>query len=244
MPYYPTAIPNTTNYPNRTDDIDWIYAVRYNEIKNEMIALCAELGISPSGGYATVVARLNAWLADKIFEGNSSVEVIDTGADGRVVITTEGVEVGKFHSDGIVDFPKQSRTRVYRATTVQSIATATWTKVQFNGESYDEQNEFDSASTYRFTATKAGYYHISSTLRWVDLADGLLLFMSAWKNGAQIGANLNVTSKVGSQSTFLEVVISLAANDYIELHTYHIAGVSEDIDFQLKDTWFEIHKLS
>lgn len=58
MAYYPTAIPNTTNYPNRTDDVDWIYAARYNEIKNEVIALCAELGISPSGASATVVARL------------------------------------------------------------------------------------------------------------------------------------------------------------------------------------------
>ena len=58
MSYYPTSIPNTTNYPDRADDVDWIYAVRYNEIKNEVIALCAELGISPSGGSATVLARL------------------------------------------------------------------------------------------------------------------------------------------------------------------------------------------
>lgn len=58
MAYYPTAIPNSTNYIDRTDDVHWIYAARYNEIKNEVLALCKELGISPSGGSATVVARL------------------------------------------------------------------------------------------------------------------------------------------------------------------------------------------
>lgn len=62
MSYYPTAIPNTTNYPDRTDDVDWIYAARYNEIKNEVIALAKELGVSPSGSQATVVARLNLTL--------------------------------------------------------------------------------------------------------------------------------------------------------------------------------------
>jgi len=58
MSFYPTVIPDDTNYPDRTDDVDWIYAARYNEIKNEVIALCKELGISPSGASATLVARL------------------------------------------------------------------------------------------------------------------------------------------------------------------------------------------
>lgn len=58
MPLYPTALPDNSDYPNRSDDVDWIYAARYNEIKNELIAICAELGVSPSGASATVVARL------------------------------------------------------------------------------------------------------------------------------------------------------------------------------------------
>ena len=58
MAIYPAIIPTNTDYPNRTDDVHWVYAARYNEIKNEVIAICAELGISPSGASATVVARL------------------------------------------------------------------------------------------------------------------------------------------------------------------------------------------
>jgi len=75
VPYYPTAIPNTTNYPDRSDDVDWIYAERYNEIKNEVIAICAELGINPRGASADVVTRL-ALLALKtnVLELDNAVE--------------------------------------------------------------------------------------------------------------------------------------------------------------------------
>jgi len=60
MAIYPTGIPTNTNYPDRVDEQDWIKAARYNEIKKEVLALCTELGISPSGAYATVKARLDA----------------------------------------------------------------------------------------------------------------------------------------------------------------------------------------
>jgi hypothetical protein len=59
MSIYPTSIPNTSDYPDRTDNVDYIYAARYNEIKNEVIAICAELGISPSGDESTVKDRLD-----------------------------------------------------------------------------------------------------------------------------------------------------------------------------------------
>lgn len=59
MAYYPTAIPNTTNYPDQTDDVDWIYSSLYNNMRNEVLAICLELGASPSGGSADLATRLN-----------------------------------------------------------------------------------------------------------------------------------------------------------------------------------------
>ena len=41
-------------------------------------------------------------VADKIEEGNTSVEVIDTGSDGRVVVKTEGTERLRVTADGFV----------------------------------------------------------------------------------------------------------------------------------------------
>jgi len=59
-PKYPTAIPSTDDLPDRVDDIDYYEAARYNELKKELRAVMIELGISPSGAYDTVAARLAA----------------------------------------------------------------------------------------------------------------------------------------------------------------------------------------
>ena len=59
-PVYPTTIPTLTDLPNRVDDVDWVSADRYNEIKKELRAALAELGTLPKAGYADVDARLDA----------------------------------------------------------------------------------------------------------------------------------------------------------------------------------------
>ena len=42
----------------------------------------------------------NATPIDKIEEGNSFVEVIDTGSNGQVVVNTDGTDRAKFRTDG------------------------------------------------------------------------------------------------------------------------------------------------
>ena len=47
-PDYPAAIPDeVTDLPDRLDDIDWIEAARYNELKKELVAVMTELGTDP-----------------------------------------------------------------------------------------------------------------------------------------------------------------------------------------------------
>lgn len=58
-PVYPAAIPTITDLPDRTDDVDWLYAARYNELKKELRAALTELGALPKGSYADVKTRLN-----------------------------------------------------------------------------------------------------------------------------------------------------------------------------------------
>ena len=63
MPYtppkYPTEIPTVEDLPDRIDDVDWLYAARYNELKKELRAALTELGILPKGTHADVKTRLN-----------------------------------------------------------------------------------------------------------------------------------------------------------------------------------------
>ena len=64
MAIYPSTLPDNSDYPDRVDDQHWIKAARYNEIKNELIALCAELGTLPKGSAADLKTRLAISLDD------------------------------------------------------------------------------------------------------------------------------------------------------------------------------------
>jgi hypothetical protein len=58
-PVYPTSIPSTTDLPDRADDVDTIYAARYNELKKELLAALTELGTLPKGAFDSVKLRLD-----------------------------------------------------------------------------------------------------------------------------------------------------------------------------------------
>lgn len=83
----------------------------------------------------------------------------------------------RIHPSGITDINHQSRVRVYQHTIIypavggspndnggQLIPNASWTKVQFDGMSYDEHGEFDISTNYNFTATEEGYYQVNARI--------------------------------------------------------------------------------
>jgi len=79
-PEYPAAIPDeVTDLPDRLDDIDWIEAARYNELKKEIVAIMTELGTDPAGASADVKTRLAllALIADPTFTGEATIPTID-----------------------------------------------------------------------------------------------------------------------------------------------------------------------
>ena len=59
-------------------------------------------GIITASSYRGDGSQLTGIVADKIFEGNTEVETIDTGSDGHVKITTEGAERLRITSSGAV----------------------------------------------------------------------------------------------------------------------------------------------
>lgn len=58
-PVYPAAIPSEVeDLPDRLDDIDWLFAARYNELKKELVAALTELGTDPAGNAVDLKTRL------------------------------------------------------------------------------------------------------------------------------------------------------------------------------------------
>lgn len=94
MPYvppkYPGEIPTAEDLPDRTDDIDWLYAARYNELKKELRAALIELGGLPKGSDANVTARL-----DRIQAELDAIPPPDPGEGHIEIIPPSYISIGQ-----------------------------------------------------------------------------------------------------------------------------------------------------
>jgi hypothetical protein len=107
----------------------------------------------------------------------------------------------------------------------QSIASATTTKIQFNVEDFDTNNNFDSTTNYRFTPTIAGYYQINLAVGFAAMSVGELI-LQINKNGTvyQYGADVvGTTTYITSMST---LVYMNGSTDYVEGFVYQASGLA------------------
>lgn len=132
------------------------------------------------------------------------------------------------------------RARAYRSTN-QSVGGSGWTKIQLNAESYDSNNNFDSATNYRYTAPVAGYYQISASINVTAFTGRVVV--GVFKNGSEVSRGFDFTSSSsldfgGSNSD----ILLLAAGDYIELYGYFSGAVT--VSGNSLQTFLAIHLIS
>lgn len=115
------------------------------------------------------------------------------------------------------------------STSSQSVTSNTATKITFNVEEWDTNNNFASST---FTPTVAGYYQINAMVR--PTASGVMTnaWLALYKNGSvykrasELG-NGNVMTN--AQLVLSEMVYCNGSTDYIELYGL-IAGTSPSFD--------------
>ena len=116
---------------------------------------------------------------------------------------------------------------------LQSIATATFTKIAFNtkaflngvsGTVFDTNTNYDTTN-YRFTPTVAGYYQINSTISTTSSATGLAI-IAIYKNGTAFCYGNTVPNTNGGYITVNSLVYCNGSTDYIEIYAYQNSGVS------------------
>jgi hypothetical protein len=100
----------------------------------------------------------------------------------------------------------------------QTLASATYTKIQFQSEDFDTANCFDSTTNYRFTPTVAGYYQSNFCFYCINGATEMLILL--YKNGSIWKVGMDVVSTgqrtvVGSALVYLN-----GSTDYIEVYGY------------------------
>ncbi len=111
-----------------------------------------------------------------------------------------------------------------RNTFTQAITNNTFTKILFDTEDYDTNNNFASS---RFTPTVAGYYLFNVVVGSTGSALVQQLYMMLYKNGSILAPalrNMNPSAAYSSNGAVIvnnSIVVSLnGIGDYIELYLY------------------------
>jgi hypothetical protein len=132
-------------------------------------------------------------------------------------ITNSGTANG-FGLDGTPNF------LAYRSSSDQSISNNTYTKVQFNSESYDTDNAYDNSSNYRFTVPsgKGGKYSLYANvwMRGTDVDKMNYYLLAFYKNGSNVWEQHSnfMNNDIRSFGANMSLTLNLSAGDYIEVY--------------------------
>ena len=148
--------------------------------------------------------------------------------------TTTGVLGSTFYGDGVGDLTVQkdgvtvnkiTSAPLFHATSgALTFANSTWTKIPFNGEVYDTNNNYDPSTNYRFTPTVAGYYWIKA--QFFLGSSGGRTACSIYKNSGDVCQTLILSSNTnGGISVVTQGLIYFnGTTDYVEAYGYQESG--------------------
>ena len=103
----------------------------------------------------------------------------------------------------------------------QTIGTNTFTKVQYQTEEYDTNNNYDNVTNYRFTPTVAGYYQVNGLIGMSSATVGGVLMV--YKNGSRYKDGNGTSSGSTALGVSAQVYLN-GSTDYIELYCYISVG--------------------
>ena len=121
------------------------------------------------------------------------------------------------------------------ASSNQTVSDATITKVTFDTEEFDTNNNFASS---RFTPTVAGYYQLNAT---VNCSQTTLIDYTIWfyKNGNQYKRGLGLGGTFSKiQSPISSLIYLNGSTDYVEVYIYSDGTGNATVNGSGQDTWF------
>lgn len=136
-----------------------------------------------------------------------------------------------------------SKARAYLNTTHQTIGTGSATKVAFNAETYDTNNEFDSTTNRRFTAAAAGVYQVNAQVYWEAGTDQGFYSMYIRVNNAAVTQSTVTPSGTGEFSIRCSEILNLNQNDYVEVFVFQGSGSDKYLAPYSEQTFISIARI-
>lgn len=118
----------------------------------------------------------------------------------------------------------------------QSITSSTFTKITFQVEDYDTNNNFDNTTNYRFTPTIAGYYLIGAGYNAAGGGVPSRTILDIYKNGGQVKRLFDTSTRCDNASGTVMLYLN-GSTDYLEVYAY-IVATSPQIYGSGSDTFF------
>ena len=104
---------------------------------------------------------------------------------------------------------------------VQTLSSGTFTKIQFQSEEFDTNSNFDSTTNYRFTPTVAGYYQFNTA---ITVGASLTPMQGAfYKNGSIYKVIANTGASVGA-ILGSSLIYCNGSTDYVEVYGFVTTG--------------------
>lgn len=223
--------------------------IRYNGVRYSASAIASKtftankdtyVDIKTDGTPAYVEVANGATTGMNLTANSVRVAKVVTGGAGITSITAIGTDpLGNFIAPSpqflVGRWDNPYKFHVYRATSIISLSAGTWTKVQFNAEEFDTNNNFDSTTNFRYTAPVTGYYQIGLQVgvgsAGISATAGAAC--AIYKNGTAIKYSVQ-DSGSGTANTAtrpsISTLIQLTAGDYIEGYAVCTEG-ARDIAF-------------
>jgi hypothetical protein len=117
-----------------------------------------------------------------------------------------------------------------------TVSNATATKVLFQTEEFDTNNNFASS---RFTPTIAGYYQVNSVV-FISQATQADTTVWVYKNGSAYKRGFGLTATTTKQQMIVSCLVYCnGSTDYIEIYVYSDGTGSATVDAGSSTTWFQ-----
>lgn len=120
-----------------------------------------------------------------------------------------------------------------------SIASAAYTKIQFNTEELDQTGIYDNATNYRATIVEPGLYIVGVLASLTTITDGKGVLAAIFKNGSAY-ANSGIGASGAATGVYATVahVMSLAAGDQIEAYVFNSDTISQTLNGAIASSRF------
>lgn len=150
--------------------------------------------------------------------------IVTPDATGQLTISANGVTALTANTAGNINFAKQPTIggvewpafSAYKSS-AQSLSSATNTKITFDTEEFDTNNNFASST---FTPTVAGYYQITGA---INNSTGTQTVAMIFKNGSVFKTGTN-------NSSYTAIVTALVyfngTTDYVDFYGYFASGTT------------------